>query len=107
MDKLKYYVSDSIHAIVWKGQDDLTARDYYHRMATLLLRTSVRSVVKLEKVLNNAHRTHGMKLLEWMCALDNIFVEFVAAGEPQSDAAMKAHAMSKVGRDWEAIAMYS
>ena len=106
LDKLKYFVSDSIHAIVWKGQDDLTARDYYHRMATLLLRTSVRSVVKLEKVLNNAHRTHGMKLLEWMCTLDNIFVEFVAAGKPKLDAAMKAHAMSKVGRDLEAIATF-
>ena len=47
-----------------------------------------------------------MKLLEWMCALDNIFVEFVAAGEPKSDAAMKAHAMSKVGRDLEAIATF-
>ena len=47
-----------------------------------------------------------MKLLEWMCALDNIFVEFIAAGEPKSDAVMKAHAMSKVGRDWEAIATF-
>ena len=47
-----------------------------------------------------------MKLLEWMCALDNIFVEFVAAGKPKLDAAMKAHAMSKVGRDLEAIATF-
>ena len=58
LDKLKYDVSDSIHALVWKSQDDLTGRDYYNRMATLLLRTSVRSVVKLEKVLNNAHREY-------------------------------------------------
>ena len=34
LDKLKYYVTDSVHAIVWKGQDDLTARDYYSRMST-------------------------------------------------------------------------
>ena len=28
LDKLKYYVTDDVHAIVWKGQDGLTANQY-------------------------------------------------------------------------------
>ena len=106
LDKLKYYVTDSVHAIVWKGQDDLTARDYYSRMSDLLLRSTTRSVVKLEKVLNNTERKERTRLFEWMCVLDNLFVEFALAGEPKSDAAMKAHAMAKCGRDWESIAIF-
>jgi hypothetical protein len=105
LDKLKYYVSDSIHAIVWKGQENLTAKDYYDTMNTLLLRTTTRSIVQLEKCLNSCRMRDG-RLLEWMCAMDNIYVEFAQAGEPKSDAAMKAHAMAKCGRKWEAIGIF-
>ena len=106
LDKLKYYVTDDVHAIVWKGQDGLTANQYYQRMNNLLLRTTTRSIVKLEKILNNNDRKPRQKLFEWMCSMDNLFVEFTLAGEPKSDAAMKAHAMAKCGRDWEAIAIF-
>ena len=72
LDKLKYYVSDSIHAIVWKGQENLTAKDYYDTMNTLLLRTTMRSIVQLEKCLNSC-RMRDRRLLEWMCAMANIY----------------------------------
>ena len=36
----------------------------------------------------------------------HIYVEFAQAGEPKSDAAMKAHAMAKCGRKWEAIGIF-
>jgi hypothetical protein len=68
LDKLKYYVSDSIHAIVWKGQENLTAKDYYDTMNTLLLRTTTRSIVQLEKCLNSCRMCDG-RLLEWMCTM--------------------------------------
>ena len=106
LDKLKYYVTDNVHAIVWKGQDGLTANQYYQRMSNLLLRTMTRSIVKLEKILSRNEKKAREKLFEWMCSMDNLFVEFTLAGEPKSDAAMKAHAMAKCGRDWEAIAIF-
>ena len=48
LDKLRYYVSESVNSIVWKGKRDITAKQFYDRMNALMLRTSVRNSVNME-----------------------------------------------------------
>ena len=40
-----------------------------------------------------------------MVDLDNIFVKFDLCGTPKTDAAMKAHAMSRIGPQWRSVAL--
>ena len=49
LDKMQYYVTDNVHSIVWKGQANLTAAQYYQRMNTLLLRSTTRSLVRAQQ----------------------------------------------------------
>ena len=70
-----------------------------------MLRTSVRSSVGMEGRLTACNQRSNQKLLEWMVDLDNIFVEFDLCGTPKTDAAMKAHAMSRIGPQWRSVAL--
>ena len=76
LDKLKYSVSDSIHAIVWKGQENLTAKDYYDTMNTLLLKTTTRSIVQLEKCLNSCRMRDNVDFwngcVQWTTCMANL-----------------------------------
>ena len=93
-------MSESVNTIVWKGKRDISAKQFYDRMNALMLRTSVRSSLNME-----GNQRPNQKLLEWMVDLDNIFVEFDLCGTPKTDAAIKAHTMSRIGLQWRSVAL--
>ena len=60
----KDYVSESVNTIVWKGKQDITAKQFYDRMNALMLCMSVSNSVNMEVKLTACNQQPKQKLLE-------------------------------------------
>ena len=105
LSKLKYYLSDDVYQMVWKGEE-LTARQFYMRLHAMFLRGDMRSIQVLERALESCQKRLDETLSKWWARLDAIFTEFALRGAPKGDEAKKIKAMVLCGEEWQSMADY-
>ena len=105
LSKLKYYLSDDVYQMVWKGEE-LTARQFYMRLHAMFLRGDMRSIQVLERALESCQKRSDETLSKWWARLDAIFTEFALRGAPKGDEAKKIKAMVLCGEEWQSMADY-
>ena len=93
LSKLKFYVTPSVHAIIWKGER-LTAAQYYRRLWDMFLGGDVRAVQSLEAAWYGCTKRSNETLLEWWARFDALLAELALLGVRKDDNEWKAHAIN-------------
>ena len=92
LGKLKFYLTETIYKIVWKGET-LTAVQFYDRLFGMFLLGDMRSRQMLEDALQACSRRTSETVLTWWARLDSIFAEFELIGAGKTDEEKKAKSM--------------
>ena len=75
----KFYVTPSVHAIIWK-RERLTATQYYRRLWDMFLGGDVRAVQSLEAAWYGCAKRSNTTLLAWWARFDALLAELALLG---------------------------
>ena len=103
LSKLKFYVTPTVHSIVWKG-DNLTAAEYYQRLWDLFLGGDVRTIQTLDNAWHSCHKRSNETLIQWWARFDGILAELHMMGVDKNNNEKKAKAIFLIGEEFATIA---